>query len=309
MRAHIPRPGDRALDARLVRRLIAGRFPRWAGLPLAAVASAGTSNAMYRLGEDMVVRLPRTAGAAEDVAKEHTWLPRLAPLLPVAVPEPLGRGAPAEAWPWPWSVYRWLDGENPAVGTAGTIGESGRLAEDLAGFVAALHRIDPAGGPASYRCEPLAARDGETREAIGALRGAVDALAATALWEEALRAPAPTGPPVWIHADLQPGNVLVTGGRLSAVIDFGCLGLGDPAVDLIAAWYVLPAGAREVFRAALDTDEATWTRGRGWALSIALIELLHYRDRNPHMATVARHVVDELLRDHALGRHRPSPTG
>ncbi|WP_306187246.1 aminoglycoside phosphotransferase family protein [Streptomyces sp. MK5] len=306
MRAHTPRPGERALDALFVRRLIADRFPRWAGLPLTAVASAGTSNVMYRLGEDMVVRLPRTAGAAGDVAKEHTWLPRLAPLLPVAVPEPLGRGAPAEGWPWPWSVYRWLDGENPAVGT---IGDSDRLAEDLAGFVVALHSVDPAGGPASYRCEPLAARDAETRKAIAELRGAVDAPAATALWEEALRAPAPAGPPVWIHADLQPGNVLVAGGRLGAVIDFGCLGLGDPAVDLIAAWYVLRAGAREVFRAALGTDETTWTRGRGWALSIALIELLHYRDRNPYMATVARHVLHELLHAHAVGPNRPSPTG
>ncbi|MFF0791824.1 aminoglycoside phosphotransferase family protein [Streptomyces spiralis] len=300
------RPGERALDALLVHRLVAGRFPQWAGLPVTPVASAGTANVMYRLGEDMLVRLPRTAGAAEDVVKEHTWLPRLAPLLPVAVPEPLGRGTPAGGWPWPWSVYRRLDGENPAVGS---VGEPVRLAEDLAGFVAALRRSDPAGGPPSYRCEPLAARDAETREAIAALRDAVDGRAAAAVWEEALRAPAPAGPPVWIHADLQPGNVLVAGGRLSAVIDFGCTGLGDPAVDLIAAWYVLPAGAREVFRAALDTDEATWTRGRGWALSIALIELRHYRDRNPHMATVARHVLHELLRAHAVGPHRPSPTG
>ncbi|MGW0080272.1 aminoglycoside phosphotransferase family protein [Streptomyces sp. NPDC003393] len=306
MRVPIPPPGERALDVRLVHRLIAERFPRWAGLPLTAVASAGTSNVMYRLGEDMVVRLPRTAGSAADVAKEHTWLPRLAPLLPVAVPEPLGRGTPADGWPWPWSVYRWLEGENPVV--AG-LDDPGLLAEDLARFVAALHRIDPAGGPASYRAEPLAARDGVTREAVAALRGTVDAAAVTAVWEEALRAPRPPGPPVWIHADLQPGNVLATGDRLSAVIDFGCLGLGDPAVDLIAAWYVLPAGAREVFRAALRADDATWTRGRGWALSIALIELRSYRDRNPYMATVARRVLHELLHDHVAGPHRRSPSG
>ncbi|MER6983902.1 phosphotransferase, partial [Streptomyces carpinensis] len=181
-------PGERALDALLVCRLIAAQFPRWAGLPVTPVASGGTSNVMYRLGEDMVVRLPRTAGAAEDVAKEHTWLPRLAPSLPVAVPVPLGRGTPAEGWPWPWSVYRWLDGENPAVGS---IDEPGPLAEDLAGFVAALHRIDPADGPPSYRSEPLSARDTDTRGAIAELRGAVDAVAATAVWEEALRAPGP----------------------------------------------------------------------------------------------------------------------
>lgn len=288
-------PGEPALDALLVRRLISEQFPQWAGLSVAPVASAGTSNVMYRLGKDMVVRLPRTAGAAGDVAKEHTWLPRLAPSLPAAVPVPLGRGAPAEGWPWPWSVYRWLGGENPAVGG---IGEPGRLAGDLAEFVAALHRIDPGDGPPSYRSEPLAARDEATRDAIAALGDAVDATVTTAAWEESLRAPAPAGPPVWIHADLQPGNVLVVRGRLSAVIDFGCLGLGDPAVDLIAAWYVVPPGAREAFRTALDADAAAWARGRGWALSIALLELRYYRGKNPVMATIAHHVVQEILLDH-----------
>ncbi|WP_073952105.1 aminoglycoside phosphotransferase family protein [Streptomyces kebangsaanensis] len=287
-------PGEPEFDASLVRRLIAAQFPRWAGLPVEGVDSVGTSNVLYRLGEDLVVRLPRTAGAAGDVEKEHTWLPRLAPSLPVAVPVPLGKGAPSEKCPWPWSVHRWIDGEIPAEGG---VAAPEALAADLAGFVAALHRIDPAGGPPSYRGEPLAARDAATREAVAGLGGAVDARAATAAWEEALRAPGPAGPPVWIHADLQPGNLLLARGRLCAVIDFGCLGLGDPAVDLIAAWYVLPACARPLFRAALDMDDAAWARGRGWALSIALLELSYYRESNPHMARVARHVVREVLLD------------
>ncbi|MFI9206003.1 aminoglycoside phosphotransferase family protein [Streptomyces sp. NPDC053048] len=283
------------IDVSLVRRLVASRFPRWAGLPLVEVPSAGTSNAMYRLGEDMVVRLPRVAGAADDVSKEHQWLPRLAPALPVAVPVPLGSGTPAEGYPWPWSVYRWLDGEVPA---AGRVTDPGSLARDLGGFVAALHRIDTAGGPRSYRSEPLAARDAAARRAIGELRTVVDAGAATAVWDAALRAPSWPGPAVWIHADLQPGNLLLAGGRLGAVIDFGCLGLGDPAVDLIAAWYVLPAGARDTFRAATGADDATWTRGRGWALSIALAELDYYRETNPVMAGIARHVIHEVTADH-----------
>ncbi|MEU1541560.1 aminoglycoside phosphotransferase family protein [Actinacidiphila glaucinigra] len=285
--------GDGAGDGTaLVRRLLHAQFPHWADLPLTPTGSAGTSNAMYRLGTDMVVRLPRTAGAADDVDKEHRWLPRLAPGLPASVPTPLGRGAPVEGYPWPWSVYGWLEGENPVVGR---LAEPAALAGDLAAFVAALQRVGPAGAPPAYRGEPLAARDRATRSAIDVLRTEVDAAAAGAVWEAALAAPEPQGRPVWVHADLQPGNLLVADGRLSAVIDFGCTGLGDPAVDTIAAWYVLPAAARGVFRAALGTDDATWARGRGWALSIALMELRHYRGTHERMASIARSVLGELL--------------
>ncbi|MGH3311495.1 MAG: aminoglycoside phosphotransferase family protein [Streptomyces sp.] len=281
-----------SVDSSLVQRLIAAQFPRWAGLPVEPIDSAGTSNAMYRLGPDMVVRLPRLPGAAGDVEKEHRWLPRLAPLLPFHVPVPLGKGSPALSYPWPWSVYRWLDGENPSVGR---IAEPGLLAKDLAEFVTALHRIDPTDGPPSYRSEPLADRDTATRAAIAELRGIVDTEAATTTWEAALRVPEWSGPAVWLHADLQPGNLLMDRGRLSAVIDFECLGLGDPAVDLISAWYLLPADARGAFRAALAADDAAWARGRGWALSTALMELQHYRQTNPVMATIARHVIREVL--------------
>ncbi|MFJ2582540.1 aminoglycoside phosphotransferase family protein [Kitasatospora aureofaciens] len=290
--------GEVDIDGGLVRRLIAAQFPQWAGLSVELVDSAGTSNAMYRLGGDMVVRLPRMAAAAEDIAKEHVWLPRLAPSLPVAVPTPLGLGKPVEGYPWPWSVFEWLDGANPAVGR---IDEPVLLACDLASFVNALNRVDPAGGPAAYRSEPLAARDGATRAAIAALRGVIDAGHVTAAWDTALRAPGRPGPAVWIHSDLQPGNLLVSEGRLSAVIDFGCVGLGDPAVDLIAAWYVLPADVRGVFRSAVGADDAAWARGRGWALSVALMELDYYRDTNPVMAAIARHVISEVLADQARG--------
>ncbi|WP_405844588.1 aminoglycoside phosphotransferase family protein [Streptomyces platensis] len=284
------------IDVPLVRRLMAAQFPRWADLPVTAVDSAGTSNAMFRLGDDLVVRLPRIEGAAHDVAKEHRWLPWLAPSLPVAVPGPLGKGTPAEGYPWQWSVYRWLDGETPAVGR---LAAPHALAADLAEFVTALHRIDPADGPPSYRSESLAARDAATRAAVAELPGVVDTDAAIAAWETALQVPAWPGPAVWIHADLQPGNLLTARGRLAAVIDFGCLGLGDPAVDLIVAWYLLPADARGVFRTALGTDDASWARGRGWALSIALSELRYYRDTHPVMAAIARQVIEEVRIEHA----------
>ncbi|MEY9938822.1 aminoglycoside phosphotransferase family protein [Streptacidiphilus sp. MAP5-3] len=292
---------ERDIDLTLVRRLVADQFPQWAGLPVEQVDSAGTSNAMFRLGEEMVVQLPRIAGAAADIDKEQAWLRRLASQLPCAVPAPLAVGTPAEGYPWAWSVYGWLDGVNPAVGQAG-----GQVATDLAAFVTSLHRIDPEGGPASYRAEPLSARDAVTRGAIadlhevGELHQPIDVDAATAVWETALAAPEWPGARVWIHADLQPGNVLVANGRLSAVIDFGCLGLGDPAVDLITAWYVLPRHARPAFRSAVaavspaEADDASWARGRGWALSTALLELRYYRVTNPVMAAIARHVIAEV---------------
>ncbi|MFJ6433924.1 aminoglycoside phosphotransferase family protein [Streptomyces sp. NPDC091416] len=288
-RMHADEPGT---DDALVRRLIAAQFPRWSGLPVERVGAAGTSNAMYRLGADLVVRLPRTAGSAGDAAKEHHWLPRLAPSLPVAIPVPLGAGVPGEGYPWPWSVYAWIDGSCPVVEDPA---EAAPLARDLARFITALHRVDPTGGPPSYRSESLAARDSAVRAALADLSAEIDTGAAARVWEAALRAPAPTGPPVWIHADLQPGNMLTANGRLTAVIDFGCLGLGDVAVDLIVAWYVLPAGARDTFRAAVEADDASWVRGIGWALSIALMELQYYRETNAFMAGTARHVIAEIL--------------
>jgi aminoglycoside phosphotransferase (APT) family kinase protein len=286
-------------DVSLVRRLLADQFPRWAGLPVELVDSAGTVNAVYRLGADMAVRLPRIEQGARDVEREQRWLPRLAPLLPVAIPVPVGTGRPAEGYPWPWSVYSWLDGENPAVGR---IADPGVLAKDLAAFVAAMHRIDPTDGRPAYRHEHLVTRDAATRDAIEKLRGIVDTGPATAAWEAGLRAPEWPGPAVWVHADLSPGNVLLSGGRLTAVIDFGCAGLGEPAVDLIAAWSLLTAEARNVFRAAVGVDDATWARGRGWALSIALIELSYYRITNPVMAATARHVIQEVLTEHGRAR-------
>ncbi|MFJ6516194.1 aminoglycoside phosphotransferase family protein [Streptomyces sp. NPDC091406] len=281
------------IEPSLVRGLIAAQFPHWADLPVEAVDASGTANAIYRLGTDKAVRLPRTDGSAADVATEHRWLPRLAEQLPFPVPLPLAQGAPDKAFPRPWSVCTWLDGTNPSPGDASS--SSDLLAADLAELVLALRRIDPADAPPAYRSEPLASRDPATREALAALGGVVDAEAIAASWKQSLSAPPFAARPVWVHGDLQPGNVLVADGRLTAVIDFGCTGLADPAVDLIAAWYLLTAGARETFRTAIAADDVTWTRGRGWALSIALMELAHYRETNPVMARIAAHVIEEVV--------------
>ncbi|GGS57345.1 phosphotransferase [Streptomyces violaceus] len=287
---------ERDVDVPLVGRLIAGQFPQWAGLPLRRVESSGSENAMFRLGADKVVRLPRHPRAVEAITHELRWLPRLSPGLPVASPEPLGRGEPGEGFPWPWSVYGWLDGRNPVPGA---LDEPGLLAKDLGACVAALRRIDPAEGPTGYRGVPLAARDRFVREALAQLSGRIDTAPVTEVWEEALRAPEYAGPPLWAHGDLMAGNLLVTGGRLSAVIDFGTVGVGDPAVDLISAWCVLPAGVRGIFREAVGAGEAEWARGRGWALSIAVIALPYYWDTNPPVAENSRHVISEILAETA----------
>ncbi|MET9829408.1 aminoglycoside phosphotransferase family protein [Streptomyces sp. NPDC006385] len=297
------------IDEALVARLVAEQFPRWSGLPVTRVASAGTDNAMYRLGADMVVRLPRLPGGAHQVDREQRWLPLLAPHLPLAVPTPLAKGEPGAGYALPWGVYAWLDGENaydvPLAEPADAAAELGR-------FTAALRTVDAADGPPSFRGDPVAKHDAYVRTAIhdlGAV-GMLDAALATALWEETLRLPQWDADPVWLHADLLPGNLLTCAGRLTAVIDFGGLGVGDPAADTIAAWAVFDAATREVFRAAADVDDATWARGRGWALCFALMAEHYYGERcgngtNPVLAAVARRTVGEVLAEYGGGASRP----
>lgn len=286
-------------DAALVRRLLAAQFPQWSELPITPVRSAGTDNAIFRLGDDLAVRLPRIHWAVDQVHKEHQWLPRLAPFLPRAVPVPVAMGAPAAGYPWHWSVYRWLPGANT---TREGIADPCQAALDLAQFITALQRIDTTGGPLAadhnLRGGPLATRDTATREALAALQGMIDGAAATAVWEVALQAPPWHRAPVWFHGDLLVGNLLFERGRLSAVIDFGGLGVGDPACDLMLAWSLFAGESRDVLRAALAVDDATWTRGRGHALSQALIFIPYYMDTNPVGVGNARRMIDAVLADY-----------
>lgn len=283
------------IDTALVERLVAAQFPRWAGLPVTRVDSAGTDNAMYRLGDDMVVRLPRRPGGGDQVVKDQRWLPRLAPHLPLDVPVPLGMGAPGEGYGLPWGVYRWLDGANiydePLTDLAGAAVTLGR-------FVAALRRIDATGGPRSFRGGPATVHDDYVRMAIRELGadGTVDAAEATEAWDEAAGLPQWDGAPAWVHADLLPGNLLAVGGRLTAVIDFGGLGTGDPACDLMPAWTLLTPATRPQFRDEAAPDEAAWARGRAWALCFGLMAEHYYRGgKNPVLAAVARRTMAEVL--------------
>lgn len=288
------------IDATLVSRLLAAQFPQWADLSIEQVRSAGTNNAIYRIDSDMSVRLPRISGATGFVDKEHLWLPKLAPHLPLAIPAPLAQGTPGEGYPWHWSVYRWLEGKSATIES---IADPVQAAHDLAHFITALQRIDTAGWPLpvppkSSRGVPLSTRDAHVRAAIASLDGMLDIDAVTAAWDAALQAPEWHGPAVLTHSDLLPGNLLVQQGRITAVIDFEGLGVGDPACDLITAWNLFSVQTRDVFRAALSVDDATWARGRGWALSIGLIALPYYQTTNPVFAATASHMIAEVLADH-----------
>lgn len=286
------------IDVALVRQLIAAQFPHWADLPIRPVASGGWDNRTFHLGDDMTVRLPSAEGYAPQVEKEHRWLPRLAPLLPLPIPAPLAKGAPDSGYPWQWSVYRWISGE-PAL--AGRIDDLAGFAADLAHFLVALQRIDPSGGPAAgphsfFRGDFLTVYAAETMRAIAALDGEIDTKSATSVWDIACRS-SWDRPPVWFHGDIAVGNLLVQDGRLSAVIDFGCSGVGDPACDLAIAWTLFSGTSREAFRAALPLDDATWARGHGWALWKALITLVEYRTTDLAKADEARRVLREVLSD------------
>jgi aminoglycoside phosphotransferase (APT) family kinase protein len=288
--------GEVETDAALVRRLLAGQFPQWARLPVEPVESYGTDHAIYRLGDRLAARLPRMEWATAQAAKEAQWLPRLAPRLPLAVPVPVAAGRPADGYPYGWSVYEWLPGQS----ADGSISDLGQAAADLAGFVTALRRVDTAGAPVRRRGSrggPLADGDEDVRRSIAELGDRIDGDAARRSWAESLAAPAWDGPPAWIHGDLLPGNLLVTGGRLSAVIDFGTLNVGDPACDLLPAWNVFAGESRARFRDELGADGASWLRGRGWALRQAVVALPYYWDTNPKMIRQASRALAEILAD------------
>jgi aminoglycoside phosphotransferase (APT) family kinase protein len=286
------------IDHALAARLVAAQFPAWADLPVVPVESQGWDNRTFRLGADMTVRLPSAAGYARSVEKEHTWLPRLAPRLPLPIPTPLALGRPAAEYPWPWSVRRWLRGR-PAH--RDLIADQPGFARDLAGFLVALQRCDPAGGPMAgahcfHRGAALAVYDTETRDAIATLGPRIDVDGATAAWEAALAATW-TGAPMWFHGDVAAGNLLVDGdGRLAAVIDFGSCGVGDPACDLVIAWTLLDGYGREAFRSSMPADAAMWARGRGWALWKSLITVAA-PDAGAEVTAAAGRVVDDVLAD------------
>jgi aminoglycoside phosphotransferase (APT) family kinase protein len=280
-------------DADLVRRLLASQHPQWAELPIERVASAGTDNAIYRLGDDLAVRLPRIHWAVDTVAKEQKWLPVLAPHLPLAVPLPVAPGQPEAAFPYPWGVVQWLPGE---LATLEQLDDHVEAALDLAAFVRALRAIDPAGGPQHRRGLPVRLDDNMARMGIDGLDGELDADAVTEAWNRALAAPDHDGPPVWFHGDLSYLNLLAQDGKITAVIDWGTCGVGDPAIETSIAWSLFPPDAREAYRDALGVDDATWERGKGWVLT-GVFGIPYYRDTNPVLVADKVHAIEAVLAD------------
>jgi aminoglycoside phosphotransferase (APT) family kinase protein len=285
------------VDETVVRRLLAAQFPEWADLPLEAVEPRGTDNWLFRLGGELVVRLPCRERTVATLVRERTWLPRLAGL-PLEIPLPVAAGKPGAGYAWTWSVYRWLEGEN-AIDAP--IADLAQAAMDLAALLEALRRFDPVGGPDPgeenfFRGAPPETFDPRVRADLAQFRDEIDVEAATAVWDAALRAPGREGPPVWVHGDLDRRNLLTRQGRLAAVVDFGCVGVGDPACDVAVAWKVLSAETRDTFRSALAIDEATWTRARGWVVSQALGALAYYTpETNPTLVAEARRWLADAL--------------
>jgi aminoglycoside phosphotransferase (APT) family kinase protein len=289
---------DITIDVSLVRRLVAAQFPEWKDLPVRPVANSGWDNRTFHLGEHMLVRLPSAAEYAVQVEKEHRWLPKLAPLLPLSIPVPLAIGEPAEGYPWKWSIYQWLEGNSAE---SAPIADLCDFATSLAQFLLALQQIDPTGGPppgphSFYRGGELKIYDSEARRAIAALKDKINAAAALEIWEAALAA-SWQGSPVWVHGDMSPGNLLVQDGRLCAVIDFGQLTVGDPACDLAIAWTFLSGESREVFRTTLPFDAGTWVRGRAWTLWKALIVAAGFTSPNNAEAQQCWRVIDAVIND------------
>jgi aminoglycoside phosphotransferase (APT) family kinase protein len=287
-------------DPLLVRQLLADQFPQWAELPIRRVLSDGTDNALYRLGDDLVARLPLIHWAVGQAEKELAWLPRIAARVPLAIPEPLVIGEPGHGYPWKWSVYRWIDGENALPDR---ITNPRQAARDLAEFVRALRALSLPDAPIAPRCGALLDDDQRTRDAIHALRDEFDADALTAIWEEAIAAPPWDGPAMCVHSDLHDGNVLALHGRLHAVIDFSAFGLGEPENDLDPAWGMFTGDARAAFRDALAPDDDTWARARGWAVK-SVYGIVYYKGTNPGIVGRCRRRIAAVLEETAASRTR-----
>jgi aminoglycoside phosphotransferase (APT) family kinase protein len=294
------RQGSPTIDVAVVHRLVADQFPQWKDLPIRPIIPGGWDNRTFRLGEQMLIRMPSAVCYAGQVEKEQHWLPKLAPLLPLRISEPLEMGLPGDGYPWNWSIYRWIEGETVAA-VADRI-DLNDLAIRLAQFLQALHNIDPTGGPLPgphnfYRGGTLTTYDAETRQAIEVLKNRIDVRVAIEIWESALET-IWIQAPVWIHGDISAGNLIAWQGQINAVIDFGQLGIGDPACDLSIAWTLFSGETQALFRKMLPLDKDTWARGQAWTLWKALIYLANDQENLNFEARRSWRIIDEMIADH-----------
>ena len=288
-----------AIDAEQVRRLLASQFPDLAELPLRAVYPGGWDNRTFRLGQALAVRIPSAQRYADQVLKEHRWLPGLGAALPLSIPQPVAIGAPGGGVPWSWSIRTWLAGAIPSR-TADGLGP--RIAKALGTWLVALHGVDASHGPPAgphnfHRGGSLRVYEDEVLGALRVLDGQCRAEALRAFWLDT-RDTKWGSRPVWVHGDVAPTNLLATDGELTGVIDFGQLGVGDPACDLAIGWTSMNPSSRDVFRRTVDVDDDTWMRGRAWALWKALITASGH-DPNTAGMEAAWRVIRDLEADRA----------
>lgn len=294
------------VNEELVHSLLKSQFPTLANLELSPVISSGTDNALFRLGKELVVRIPRIEWSPGSntygINKEYLWVPQLAKHLKTSISEPVFKGNATEFYPWPWTITKWNEGHNPEFEKEN---EYEQLAVDLAQFLNELQSIHLQGSaPLSRRGVHLNNIDKETKQAIKALEQDMDTHTLAALWNKLSETSPWNNEHVWIHGDLLPGNILIQNNRLSAIIDFADVGLGDPACDLLPAWSLLNAHSRTVFRNHLKhIDDATWKRGQAWALSIALIILPYYKNTNSVLTSVANRMIQQILSDEDLEQY------
>lgn len=282
----------------LVQKLIQTQFPAFASLAIQPVMVQGHDNRTFRLGTDLLVRLPTAHAYALKVPKEQQILPFLAKHLTVPIPTPVAMGMPTPDYPFNFSIYRWIEGESASTLQLDEQAMVG-IAHDLATFLEELHQIDSAGGPPPglhnwYRGAHVSVYDEQMREQAAALQGVIDTDAALALWQAAC-ATAWHHPPVWIHGDLASGNVLIRNQRLAGIIDFGGTGVGDPACDLTIVWTFLRDKAREIFIEKVSLDGATWLRAKAWALWKATFQLCQIEDKKSLPAQVQQKIIQDVL--------------
>ena len=277
--------------------MVTRQFPELADFQIRPVDVSGWDNRTFHLGDELLVRMPSAMHYVAQVEKEQRWLPILSRSISLSIPIPVAQGMPCPEFPHPWSIYKWLPGEslssNPDV-------DQKALAKSLAEFLRELQAVPttdaPFPGPhCFYRGAHLSVYDAETQQAIAALTGIVDVDAASTVWSQALSCPY-FGEPVWFHGDIAPGNLLVTDGLLSAVIDFGCCGVGDPACDLAFAWTDLDTDARECFLSEVGSESNMTSRAMGWALWKALITAVDCVDRDAQTWQRSMKTISNVLR-------------
>jgi aminoglycoside phosphotransferase (APT) family kinase protein len=297
----VERPQEVNITVELVRRLIDSQFPQWSQLPITPVAESGWDNRTFHLGDELSIRLPSAQEYHEQVEKEQKWLPKIAPHLPLPISQPIAQGVPTEEFPWNWSIYKWLEGVS-ANQLSFSDNALETIAVQLAQFLAALHQYDPDEGPIPglhnwWRGAHPSVYDLETQSLINELKEFIDPDKATLLWNRAISSTWQHDP-VWVHGDVASGNILIKDDKISAIIDFGCMGVGDPACDLTIAWTFFKGNSRKLFKENLPLDEETWARARGWALWKALYQMSQLKEKSGAAFAKQQRIIKDVMDEH-----------